>query len=474
MEHTTSRDRVERALARADEVDDRIRSVCTRDDERALAVATSRDEERRAGRECGPLHGRPVLVKDNIDTADLPTTAGSLALAEQPKPAGDALLVQRLRAAGMVVIGKANLSEWANIRDGGSTSGWSAYGGLTRNPYALNRSAGGSSSGSGAAVAAGITPYAVGTETDGSISSPAAFNGCVGIKPTVGLVPTAGVVPVSPSQDSPGPLAASVRAAAALLGVLAGNGVDYASHAVAGRLAGKRIGVPRKRFWGYSSHADEAAERAVALLAAEGATIVDDTDLDALTDTDGEDELLVVLAELRASLSQYLATRPGNGPRSLADVVDFNRRHADTELAHFGQSLFEQSLAGPDVSSREYAEARARCLEHARDEGIDAVLRRHELDALCTPSYPPACPIDLVNPESHPGSCTGPSAMAGYPLLTVPSGMAGATADGLPVAVSFWGTAGSEATLVEVAHGYETARDRTTGPLPSPRFAPFA
>jgi amidase len=410
-----------------------------------------------------------VLVKDNIDTADLPTTAGSLALADAPPPVADAELVRRMRAAGMVVLGKANLSEWANIRDEASTSGWSAYGGLTRNPYGLNRSAGGSSSGSGAAVAAGLVPLAVGTETDGSITCPAAFNGCVGIKPTVGLVPTDGVVPIAASQDAPGPMARTVREAAALLEVLAGDGVDYAARAVPGRLAGKRIGVPRSTYWGYSTHADAAAERAVTLLAAEGATIVEGTDLESMVDFGWDDELLVLLAELRSGLAYYLATRQGDVPRTLEDVVEFNRAHADRELRHFGQSLFERSLAGPGTGSAEYAEARARCLAASRENGIDKVLREHDLDALVTPSYAPACPIDLVNPEAHSGACTQPTAMAGYPLVTVPAELAA----GLPVAVSFWGTAGSEAGLVEIAAGYEAARDRATGPLPEPTFPTF-
>src|SRR3954471_9029297 len=464
---TSSQEQVERCFARMDEVDAQIRSVCTRNDA-ALETARHLDElEDHEPR--GPLHGRPVLVKDNIDTADLPTTAGSLALAEQPNPSRDAALVTRLREAGMVVIGKANLSEWANIRDDKSTSGWSAYGGLTRNPYAMNRSAGGSSSGSGAAVAAGITPFAIGSETDGSISCPAAFNGCVGIKPTVGLVSTEGVVPISASQDSPGPMASTVREAAALLSVLAGNGTDYASHATEGRLAGKRVGVPRKTYWGYSAHADRHAERAVELLAAEGATIVDNTDLKSLDDFVWANELLVLLAELRSGLPEYFATRPGDGPRTLDDVVAFNRKNADAELAHFGQNLFEQALAGPGVDSQEYADARAACLTYARDEGIDAVLRAHDLDALVTPSYPPAMPIDLVNPEAIAGSCTSPAAVSGYPLVTPPSGLAA----GLPVAVSFWGTAGSEATLVEIAHAYEIARDGDSGPLPGPTFQTF-
>ena len=401
-------------LARIDELDRLVAAVCTRNPD-ALATARERDAERADGRTRGPLHGRPVLVKDNVDTADLPTTAGSLALADQPPPSADAPLVARLRAAGMVVLGKANLSEWANIRDAASTSGWSGYGGLTRNPYGLNRSAGGSSSGSGAAVAARLTPYAVGTETDGSITCPAAFNGCVGIKPTVGLVPTTGVVPISRSQDSPGPMALTVRDAAALLGVLAGDGVDYAAHAVDGRLAGKRIGVPRKLFWGYSAHADAAAERAVQLLAAEGAVIVDGTDLGSFEGFDWEDELTVLLAELRSGLDGYLAGRPGDGPRSLADVVAWNRANPEVELRHFGQSLLEQALEGPADGSPEYVEARARCLRAARDEGIDAVLRAHDLDAVVTPSYAPAVPIDLVNAEHHPGSCTVPQRDGGLP-----------------------------------------------------------
>jgi amidase len=464
----SSQEQVDRALARIEEVDGTVASVCTRNPD-AAQQARARDAEAADGRSRGPLHGRPVLVKDNVDTADLPTTAGSMALAEQPNPLRDATLVRRLRQAGMVVVGKANLSEWANIRDESSTSGWSAYGGLTRNPYALNRSAGGSSSGSGAAVAAGIVSYAVGTETDGSITCPAAFNGCVGIKPTVGLVPTDGVVPVSRSQDSPGPLAPTVRDAAALLDALTGGGSTYASHAVAGRLAGKRIGVPRRRFWGYSPHADRCAERALELLSAEGAVLVEGTDVESMIDVDRGPELLVMLAELRSGLAEYLAGRPGDGPRSLEDVVAYNREHAEVELAHFGQSLFEASLAGPEVGSREYDDARALCLRLARDEGIDATLREHELDALVSPSYPPAMPIDLVNAESLSGSCTSPAAMAGYPLLTVPSGVAA----GLPVAVSFWGTAGSEATLVEIGHGYELARDADTGPLPAPELRPF-
>lgn len=464
----SARDAVEELLERIDVVEPHVNAICTLHPE-ALAQADALDAEAAERGVRGPLHGRAVLVKDNIDTHDLPTTAGSLALASAPPPGRDAPLVQRLRDAGMVVLGKTNLSEWANIRDESSTSGWSAYGGLTRNPYGLNRSAGGSSSGSGAAVAAGLAPYAVGTETDGSITCPAAFNGCVGIKPTVGTVPTSGVVPISSSQDSPGPMGMTVRDAAALLTVLTADGQDYATYAVPGRLAGKRIGVPRATYWGYSPHADAAAERALGLLSAEGATIVDHTELTTYGDDVGEDELLVLLAEFRAGVADYLATRTGDVPRTLEEIVEFNRAHAETELAHFGQSLFEQALAGPLAGSPEHLAARSRGLAATRGGGIDQVLREHGLDALVTPSYPPAHPIDLVNAESLSGSCSSPTAIAGYPLVTVPSELAA----GLPVAVSFWGTAGSEGALIEIAHGYEVARDRSSGPLAPPTFPTF-
>ena len=463
----SARETVEALLDRIEEVDRLINSICTLNPA-ALDQAAALDEESVAGRSRGPLHGRPILVKDNIDTADLLTTAGSLALAETP-PSADAPLVRRLRAAGMVVLGKTNLSEWANLRDEASTSGWSAYGGLTRNPYALNRSSGGSSSGSGAAMAARLAPYAIGTETDGSITCPAAFNGCVGIKPTVGLVPGDGIVPISKSQDTAGPLAMTVREAAELLTVLTGDNVDYAAHAQPERLAGKRIGLPRQGFWGYSPAADAAAERAVELLAADGATIVDNADLTSMVDYGFDDELLVLLSEINAGMADYLATRPDGAPRTLAEVVEFNRAHADEELPFFGQSFFEQALEAPIPGSRDYLAARSACLAHGRDDGIDAVLRAHGLDALLSPAYNPAIPIDLVNAEHHWGSCTQPAAMAGYPLVTVPS----ALAHGLPVAVTFWGTAGSETTLVEIAAGYEAARDATDGPLPEPTYPQF-
>ncbi len=458
---------VEACLDQIESVDALVNSVCTLNP-RAVDEAATLDAEAAAGRRRSALHGRPILVKDNVDTADLLTTAGSLALAERP-PAADAPLVSRLREAGLVVVGKTNLSEWANLRDPASTSGWSAYGGLTRNPYALNRSSGGSSSGSGAAVGARLAPYAIGTETDGSITCPAAFNGCVGVKPTVGLVPADGVVPISASQDTPGPLALTVAHAAAVLTIIAGGATDYAAAAVPDRIAGKRIGLPRKRYWGYSALADAAAERAVELLAAAGAVIVDDTDIDAMADFGFEPEMVVLLAELKAGMQRYLATRPPGGPTSLADLVAFNEEHAAEELAYFGQGFFERAVEGPDVGSAEYEQARAECLRCGRDEGIDAVLQEHELDALLSPASAPTIPIDLVNPEHHWGSCTQPAAIAGYPLVTVPA----ALVHGLPVAVTFWGTAHSEETLLSLAASFEVARDAADGPLPPPTFPQF-
>lgn len=443
------------------EVEPQISSICTPAPD-ALQIAHRRDaEEPRSA-----LHGVPVLVKDNIDTADLPTTAGSLALADVPPPARDATLVRRLRDAGMVVLGKTNLSEWANLRDDNSVSGWSAFGGLTRNPYALNRSAGGSSSGSGAAVAAGITAYAIGSETDGSITCPAAFNGCVGLKPTVGLVSRDGMIPISHSQDSPGPLCATVDQSAALLSVLTGRPYDASADGPK-PLRDVRIGVPRKAYWGYSDHADSPAERALELLSAAGATIVDNADLP--TEPSWEEELVVLLAEFRAGLEEYLRTRPGDAPRTLADIVEFNRAHAAEELPYFGQSLLEQALAGPDLRDHRYLDALQHCRAQTREGGIDAVLRKHDLTALVSPAYPPAFLIDHVNPEHTAGSCTTPAAQAGYPLLTVPSGLAA----GLPVAVTFWGTANSEQSLLRIGAAYEAARNCDTGPLPAPRFRPY-
>ena len=336
MTHTPAQDEVRRLLGKVEELDPLIHAVSAVNPH-ALAEAETLDRETAAGHARSPLHGQAVLVKDNIDTAGLATTAGSLALADSP-PWRDAPLVRRLREAGMVLLGKTNLSEWANIRDEHSTSGWSAHGGLTRNPYALNRTAWGSSSGSGAAVAARFATYAVGTETDGSITAPAAACGLVGLKPTVGLVPTEGVVPISWSQDSPGPMALTVADTAALLDVLAGTSTaDDLERTVRGR----RIGVPRD-LWGAGPAAEAAAERALSLLSQAGAVVVDDLAMPTLKDLDGEAELTVLLVELKVSLARYLEGR--DAPvRTLADVIAFNRDHASQELQWFGQSLLEKA-----------------------------------------------------------------------------------------------------------------------------------
>ncbi len=430
----------------------------------AERLASERDAERAKGYIRGPLHGVPVLVKDNVDTADLPTTAGSYALTSD-LPDADAPLVARLREAGAIVVGKANLSEWANFRSTHSSSGWSAVGGLCVNPHALDRSAGGSSSGSGVAVAAGLAPMAVGTETDGSIACPAALNGIVGLKPTVGLIPRTGVVPISHSQDTPGPMTRTVLDAARMLGVLAVTSAtdpatlapdrrasaDYTAFC-SGEVAGLRIGLPRKKLWGYSPQADSAAEAAVRLLAAHGVEVVDDADLPSLEELfEVDHELAVLRSEFKAGIAAYLATRGPDGPKTLADLIAFNSDHADKELVHFGQEAFEQSVDAPDLDDPGYLHALAECRRLGRSEGIDAALRKHGVDALVMPSYPPAWKIDLVNGDHVNGSCTKPSAVAGYPILTVPSGMV----DGLPVGVAFVGTAWSEPTLLRLGYAVE-------------------
>ncbi len=453
---------VEELQARSREVDPLVNAICT-PDPAALTHATQLDTERDQGRVRGPLHGVPILVKDNIDTADLPTTAGSLALADQPPPREDAPLVRRLRAAGCVVLGKTNLSEWANFRGSASSSGWSAYGGLTRNPYALNRSAGGSSSGSGAGVAAGLADYAIGTETNGSIVCPAALNGIVGLKPTVGLVPQQGIVPISHSQDTAGPMTRTVAQAAALLTVLTGGGTDYSEHCRGADLSDVRIGVPRGPLWGYSPGLDQATEHALGILSRCGATLVDHLSLP--SPGGDEDQLQVLAHELKVDLAAYLATRVPGGPRTLDDLIAFNKKHADVELQWFGQELFERAAATDGLNSPIYVASRLAALRAGRD-GIDNLLRENQLDALVTPSYSPAWTIDLVNGDHVLGSSSSHAALAGYPLLSVPSGLVA----GLPVGITFSGTGRSDATLIRLAHAFETARISADGPFPTPEF----
>ncbi len=453
----TAAEQVDRLLDRIASVDasgPTLRSVIeTNPDARGIAEAL--DEERRDGRVRGPLHGVAVLVKDNIDTADrMLTTAGSLALTAN-RPLADAPVVARLRAAGLVLLGKTNLSEWANLRSPHSSSGWSARGGQTVNPWDTSRSPGGSSSGSGVAVAAGLTPLAVGTETDGSIVCPASLNGVVGIKPTVGLLPGAGIVPIAHSQDTAGPMARTVRDAAALLEVLSGRSglVDACTvEAAAAGLDGVRIGVARASF-GAHVGTDTVAERSLTLLSAAGATLVDPADLPTFPSYDaGDDELSVLLHELKHDLSAYLAGRPEGTPRSLAELIAFNQVHAGAELAWFGQEFFEQAERLGGLDDPAYLTALERGRRRARAEGIDAAVAQHALQAFVAPAYSPAWKIDQVNGDQMTGGhVTTLPAIAGYPLLSVPMGLV----HGLPVGLAVFGPAGSEAVLIRIAHVVE-------------------
>jgi amidase len=445
----------------------------------ALAIATALDHERKQKGPRGPLHGIPVLIKDNIDTADrMATTAGSLALAGA-NPTRDAFLVGRLRAAGAVILGKSNLSEWANIRSSHSTSGWSARGGLTRNPYALDRNTSGSSSGSAAAVAASLCAIAVGTETDGSIVSPSSINGIVGIKPTVGLVSRAGIVPISHTQDTAGPMARTVRDAAILLGALAGADADdpmtaandghvpadYTKYLDPKALQGARIGVARNYF-GFQDGVDAVMRDALDVLRKSGTTLVDPANLPNM-DKLGDPELLVLLYELKSDLNAYLARRASNARvHSLNEVIEFNERNRMREMPYFGQDLFLKAEAKGPLTSKEYLDALATCLRLARTEGIDAVMARDNLDAFVAPTGGPAWLTDLVLGDHEGGSSSSSAAVAGYPSITVPAGFV----SGLPVGISFFGRAWSESALIGFAYAFEQAQNARK----APRFAPAA
>jgi amidase len=430
----------------------------------ALAIADQRDAERKAGQVRGPLHGIPILVKDNVDTGDsMQTTAGSLALAGAPAPR-DAEIVRRLREAGAVILGKANLSEWANIRSTRSSSGWSAVGGQTRNPHVLDRSPCGSSSGSGSAVAAGLVVAAIGTETDGSIVCPASANGIVGFKPTVGLVSRQGIVPISHSQDTAGPMTRSVADAAIVLDAIAGaDAADPATAQAPGRqagfqaalegasLAGRRFGIVRNL--GGGPAAEPVLDLAVATLKAQGAEIVDPVVLRPSSEY-GDDELAVLLFELKADLAAYLTGRGTHPVKSLADVIAFNEREAATELRWFGQELFLDAEKKGGLDSSEYRDKAARIRRLAGPEGIDAAIAANRLDALVAVSCSPAWAIDLVMGDNAGVSCsTSPAAVAGYPSVSVPAGFV----HGLPVGVSFFAGAWQDAELLGLAHAFEQA-----------------
>lgn len=431
----------------------------------ALSIATEMDRERRAGRVRGPLHGVPVVIKDNIDTADkMMTSAGSLALLGAPAPK-DAFIAAKLRQAGAVLIGKTNLSEWANFRSSKSSSGWSARGGQTKNPYVLDRNPCGSSSGTGSAVAANFAAIGIGTETDGSIVCPSAAVSLVGLKPTVGLVSRSGIVPISHSQDTAGPMTRTVADAAALLTAIAGVDLDDAATADAkGHLApdytkfldakalkGARIGVARAKVTGYSPVTDRLFEQAVADLKTAGAEIVDPADIGHLGEYD-DTELQVLLYEFKADLNAYLARRTGVPIATLADAIAFNDKNADREMPYFGQELFLQSQAKGPLTDEDYMKAIEKERSLSR-EGIDSVLTKHRLDAIIAPTGSPAWPTDPINGDHFTGSSSTPAAVAGYPTITVPMGQA----FGLPVGLTFIGTAWSEGRLISLAYAYEQA-----------------
>jgi amidase len=473
----TARSLVERYSARIDEIDKHgpaINSVLELNPD-AFSTADQLDQERKAKGPRGPLHGIPVLIKDNIDTADrMMTTAGSLALIGS-KPPKDSFVAEKLRAAGAVILGKTNLSEWANIRSSHSTSGWSGRGGLTKNPYALDRNPCGSSSGSGAGVSANLCTAAIGTETDGSIVCPSSSNGIAGIKPTVGLVSRGGIIPISHSQDGAGPMCRTVRDAAIMLGALTGvdprdsatensrgkSLTDYARFCDPDGLKGARIGVARKYF-GFNDAVDALMEQSLDAMKRQGATLIDPADIETLGKFD-ESELLVFMYELKADLNAYLATLGPHAPvRTLKEIIDFNDRNRQKEMPYFGQDLFLKAEAKGPLTEKAYVDALEKNHQLARTEGIDATMDKHHLDAIVAPTGGPAWITDLVNGDHVAGGSSNAAAVAGYPNINVTAGFIST----LPVGISFFGRAWSEPTLIRLAFAFE----QTVKARHSPRF----
>jgi len=471
----TARSLVEKYTTRIDEIDKHgpeLNSVIELNPD-ALAIAAQLDDERKSKGPRGPLHGIPVLIKDNIATADrMMTTAGSLALvgAKAPK---DAFVAQKLRAAGAVILGKTNLSEWANIRSSHSTSGWSARGGLTKNPYALDRNPCGSSSGTGVGISANLAAIGIGTETDGSIVCPSSSNGLVGMKPTVGLISRAGIIPIAHSQDTPGPMCRTVRDAAILLGALTGADpddesttasackaqTDYAQYCVPNGLKGARLGVARKYF-GFNDAVDALMERALEVMKKQGAVLVDPADLETFGKFD-DTELLVLLYELKADLNAYLTRLGSSAPvQTLKEIIEFNERNHEKEMPYFGQDLFLKAEGKGPLTEKEYVDALAKNHQLTRTEGIDALMEKHRLDAIVAPTGSPAWLTDLVNGDHAAGGSSNAAAVAGYPNINVTAGFI----SGLPVGVSFFGRAWSEPTLIKLAYSFEQATNARKPP----------
>ena len=471
----TSRSLTEKYQARIAAIDRQgpsLRSVIEANPD-ASAEAAALDAERKAGKVRGALHGIPILVKDNVAvTGRMSTTAGSLALDGVVAPA-DAFIIARLREAGAVILGKTNLSEWANFRSTRSTSGWSGRGGLCRNPYVLDRNTSGSSSGTGAAIAASLAAAGIGSETDGSIVSPSNHAALVGVKPTVGLLSRHGIIPISHTQDTAGPMTRTVRDAAILLTAMAGVDVndaataasarhakrDYTSYLVEGGLKGARIGLPRKKLFGYSPWSDRIAEQAIDVLKKAGAVIVDPADIPTMDEfangkPGGDGEFEVLLYEFKADLNKYLAALGPSAPvKTLKEAIAFNEAHKDREMPLFGQELFEMAEKKGPLTNAKYLTALRNCRRLSRTLGIDAVMTQHKLDALVCPTDSPAWVTDVVNGDHFVGGSSTLPAVAGYPHITVPAGFAFE----LPVGLSFIGRAWSEPTLFKLAYAFEQA-----------------